>query len=1249
MKRLQFCLVVFAVLALTFSAVAQVSNGQFSGTVLDPTGAAVSGAKITVTNQGTNLTITTTTNSSGNYTARELPVGTYKLTAEAAGFKTVSDNNVVLNAGVIAHVDFKLTLGKASEVVEVTGAAAQVNTEDSKLATTVGAEQVASLPLNGRNIFDLIQMQPGAVNVKNVLSENGHDTVVNGLRENFNGFLLDGVSNKDLSGGVVNTPIQDTVEEFQMLTLNMSAQYGNSAGSVTNVVSKSGTNAWHGSAFEFIRNDALDANNFILNQGGVKRPPLRFNQFGGTFGGAIIKDKLFFFAAYQGDRFLTSSAPSITTVESPAWRDAVAAANPNSVANVLYQSFKPSVDLGADTTFANLDAYVSGGGSPSGNAYTTYLCDSYLSASSGPGSQGLAMAKRLANVIGVTASESAFLSAAGSGCSPLAPQVGTFDRANSAFIDDTVVTSNSRTQDNLFNGNEGSLRIDWNPGSKDRIALSFNSQRSNDEFNTGGLNQNARGFYSPVKNWDPNFRFSLVHTFSPTVLNEFRAGYAATLQKFTAGNPGVPQIYFGDLSVGFGAYSGYPQTFHDNIYTYSDMVSVTRGNHNIKVGGDLRRNIENSQFSVGRPYYYFYDPILFAADAPATESAGVDPGLVANPSAPVAQLAENVRHWRNWEYGIYAQDDWKATRRLTLNLGLRWDVFTRHTEEGNKATTFILGPGTGFVQQVQNANQFFGTGTCIQPVNEFNAILAGECGPGGFAATKQLANPNYKNVGPRVGFAWDVFGNGKTSIRGGFGISYEGTLYNPLSNSRWNPPYYSFNNAEGSQVGGNQLANYGPQSGGTPSFTGPPDPLNYQGVGVQATGNINAWAPTNLNQAVRTGIVLKNLPDPYVYNYFYSIQHEIVPKMILEVNYVGTTGHKLFRAENINRDDGGRLPIGLQLTDNLGRTFTGRADYTTNPVDTSKQINPTGKVNPNYGNLRSWLNVVNSNYSALQVSLKHSGFHGVLFNFDYTYGHAIDNGSTWHSGATSSNGAAAGEGYTTDVEAPALDRGNSIFDIRQRASGNFVWALPFLRNSNTFAGKIGGGWQLNGIVSFQTGAHWEPFTSSSVKFVDASGVSDPACKVAATFVSAGCHNVGGDYNLDGVNNDRPDALAKNVNATHAMWAKGWGASTYDISKGGTFFSIPCGGVGPCIGNLGRNTFVGPKYFDFSPSLIKNFRITEKVNFQFRAESFNVLNHTNFALPGANGAGRNKITSSHFGEAGTVFNPRQLQFGAKISF
>src|SRR5207245_11090675 len=298
MKKLQFCLVAISMLLVALGAFAQVQNGQFTGTVTDPSGAAIPNAKVTVTNMGTNLSVTTTTNQSGLYTARELPIGTYKITAEAKGFKTSSNANLTLNAGTVQRVDVRMELGQAREVVEVSGEAAAVNTEDSKLASTVNATQIANLPLNGRNVYDLIQLGPGAVNVAGVDFENGHSTVVNGLREDFNGFLINGVSNKGLSGGVNNVPIQETVEEFQQLGLNNSAQYGSSAGSVTNLVTKSATNSWHGSVWDFVLHDKLDANYFFNNQLGVPKQTLRFNQVGGTFGGPIVKDKLFFFVSY---------------------------------------------------------------------------------------------------------------------------------------------------------------------------------------------------------------------------------------------------------------------------------------------------------------------------------------------------------------------------------------------------------------------------------------------------------------------------------------------------------------------------------------------------------------------------------------------------------------------------------------------------------------------------------------------------------------------------------------------------------------------------------------------------------------------------------------------------------------------------------------------------------------------------------------------------------------------------------------
>jgi hypothetical protein len=1205
-------------------AIAQVQNGQITGIVTDQSDGVIAHASVRVSNLATGYEADFKSNDAGIYTASELLVGSYLIRVEMTGFKTELVTNLVVNAGTVLRVDLKLVLGKRSETIEVRDAARVVNTETSRLSYTENSNQISNLPLNGRNVYDLIQYQPGATSVGGLMFENAANTVVNGVRESFNGFLINGVDNKGLSGGPVNQPILDTVEEFQVLTLNNAAEFGSSAGAVTNLITKSGTNRLHVSGWEFLRNDLLDANPFFANPGldptDRKRSPLRLNQFGVALSGPLKKDKLFFLAAYQGERFLTSSPGPVFT-ESAQFRSATISAFPNSISALLYSHFPPTARGTPSTT---LRQYI---GTSSGSLFRTfadYLCPANTDgATATPG----AISRKFAALIGVEQADIDQMNSPG-GCpggSPYGlPTSGAFNR-DGEFGDLTISPNKSQLEGNLFDGNETSFRLDYNLNSNSRFFSQINWARSGDKYSDlNGL----RGFTSPSTLTTPSFQISFIHTFSPNLLNEFRAGYARNDSVIAVPLPGVPGIAFDDGTAGFGPDVGNPQSTRENIYSYNDVLSVAHGKHNLKVGGELRRNLENSEMDAGLPTYSFFDPLFFAIDAPYLEDVGVDPGFA---EGKQAQLATSIRHWRNWDAGAFFQDDWKISRGLTLNLGIRYDLHTRSTELNNLATTFIRGPGSDFIDNITT-----GAGQIKDASNpcpgDPKATLAGECGPGGFAAAKNLGPADHDDLGPRLGFAWDVFGNGKTSLRGGFGISYEGNLQKRLSLTRWNPPYYSLNQIS-NFLEGNSDANliYGPVDGSQPTFLGPAPSAQHSGTGPQATGNISGWDPANPQTSGYTAIVFHGgLHDPYVENWFVGLQRELRPKLTVEFNYVGTAGRNLFRAENVNRIPGGLLPEGSCATDNFGRKLCSQVNK--NKAKNGEAINPTGQLNPNYGRLRVWQNSASSIYHSMQVSVRKQLSRGLQFGGNYTYSHSIDDGSSWQSSFTTVNGSAAGDGITTDQTQPGLDRGNSVFDIRHRLTFNYFWELPFFRNSHAMSATMFGGWQWNGIWSFQSGAHWSPFDLQTSSLVPTKGGPQDACN-AATFDPQNCVNVGGDYNLDGEKNDRPNAMANHIHTTHAQWANGFNLPD-------NFFSAPCLG---CVGNLGRNTFIGPNYWSADVSLSKTFALSDKFHVQFRAEAFNVFNHTNFLI------GNNNWRSPFFGMAGGAQAPRNLQFGLKLSF
>jgi outer membrane receptor protein involved in Fe transport len=1188
----------------------QGSSATITGTVTDPSGAVIPGAAVTVLNQATGVDFHQATNSAGVYTVGSLIPGTYTVTVSAKGFKTYANRELVLTVNQILRIDARLEVGSESQTITVEAAAPLVNTEEGRLSAVVTGTQVQNMPLNGRNIYQLMQLLPGAIDATGVNLENadsgGLATNVNGNRLNFNGFLLDGVANKGLTGGSNAQPSPDFVQEFRIMTNDFSAEYGNAGGSITDVSIKSGTNTFHGGAWEYLRNDALNARNFFDSD---KKQLWRQNQFGFDLGGPILKDKLFFFGGYEGERFRTE-VPQQYTVETAGWRQAVQAALPNSTAALLYKDFPaPAPQEMTSTVQEFLDDGVDAWG---GNLYTD-PCFMYDPVNGiGLGSPAFtggpnwgdpqAAADNLARIFGVTQAEhDAIQSNINANCPGMftAPGVQTGTIARDAgmlgLVNAKYPTRNTGV---FYNGDQFTSRIDYQ-GDRTRIfGRFFYSIRKDPNGNT--LTSSIRGFTVPIDVGFPSGAFSIVYSFSPTIVNDFRFGY--TRNKFTALTApdqfGVPQISFDAGDANFGAYNGYPQFFIENVYQYADMVSVVKGKHNLKMGGEVRFNQENSEFNVGRPSYYFMDQAYFAADLPYWEAAGVNPELG---TTGLASLDTNIRAFRNHELGFFIQDDWKITKNLTLNLGLRWDYDSPHTEKYGKATNFIQPPeGLAAV----NCGASVG-GDCVYPPGDTNTPN------GGFIGADRLNKPDKNNFAPRFGFAWDPFGNGRTAIRGGFAITYQADIYNSLSNSRWNLPYYSFNIAcPASWCGYAALPVFAPtnadgtaNTSATPTYGGAPANPGQGPAGLGFAGNLMGWYPTSPNLAYLTGIPdPSGLRNPYVESTFLGIQQELTPTTVLEVNWVGTFGKKLFWAENPNR-----------VVNGFARTTL------VNPCTGTDLSDPDGVgtalLNPCFGTMRTWKNSVNSSYNALQLSVVRKMSRGLAFTSAYTWSHSLDFRSSWH--ALSSGGSAdwlngfGSAGYSMDPDKLFLERGNSNFDIRHRWVTSLVWELPWLRDQRGAAGKVFGGWQTNYDVSFQSGF---PFTIGARQ----------------------------DYNGDGIRSDRPDQPPfGNTFPFHPEdFLRGSGpAGQSRMESLAVLFPAPDGRDG----TLGRNTFPGPGIANFDFSLFKKVAISERFGVQFRAEFFNLFNRVNLYPPTA------RLDSSNFGLSQQAFDPRVIQFGLRLSF
>jgi outer membrane receptor protein involved in Fe transport len=753
-------------LVFAIAAYPQGTTGTFTGVVTDPSGAVVPGTSVMITNKATGVKYNLTTNSAGVFFVTSVPPGDYVIEAKKEGFQTLS-TIASMSVDYTQRVDIRLTIGAQTETITVETAAPMASTEAGRLSAVVTGDTISNMPLNGRNIYDLMQLAPGAVSSSQVNFETGGGTNINGTRMNFNGFLLDGVSATGLSGGTIATPPPDFVGEFRIQTNNFDAQYSNSAGSITDVSTKSGTNEWHGDAFEFVRNDKLNARNFF---DGADKAHFRLNEFGGTAGGPIKREKIFIFGGAELERFRYAS-PAEVQAESPEWRNAVINTLPNSAAALMYKTFPNPLPDHSFQTVADTIA----NGDFGDIAYYLDPCTIYTDLGAGapslangtvPWGNPQIFANNMGKLIGVTADENAAIATniaancAGMGFTAPAMQSGAISRDAPL---EGLVNASGLTQfaGNFYTGSKWITRGDYQ-GDTNRISAKVYYDQLKDP-NPAPIG-NIRGTRNPFTISDMADSFSFVHTFGPNLLNEFQAGYAR--DSFVGSVPkdefGMPSLSFDTAEPHFGSYNGYPQLFIENTFNYKDMVTWVKSKHSLKLGAEYSRNQENSEFNVGRPSYYFFDPLYFAADFPYWEAAGVNPELTGAGGTGSPHVDTNIRAFRNYELGFFVQDDWKVTPRFTLNLGLRWDYFSPHTEKYGKGTKFVT-PSSGLA----SVNcQAFEKGSCLAPEGDTQTPS------GGFTSASGLFPSHYNNWGPRFGFAWDPRGNGKTSLRGGFAIQY---------------------------------------------------------------------------------------------------------------------------------------------------------------------------------------------------------------------------------------------------------------------------------------------------------------------------------------------------------------------------------------------------------------------------------------------------------------------------------------------
>jgi Carboxypeptidase regulatory-like domain len=1166
--NIRFCGLLPVSLSLIIGATAARASitGTISGVVTDPSGSVVPRAEVTVTEVSTGVSQAVQTNDDGVYSFLSLPVGGYRLEVKAGGFQTYVRRDIILNTNDKLRFDVVLQVGQVTQQVEVSTSAVHVETVNTQLGDVIKSGSMEALPLNGRMFTDLLGLQPGVVpefsapGMLNTFATTEQGNVsIGGQRETSNGFLVNGSNvNNALNNGAAVVPNLDSIAEFRVLTGNFDAENGNYSGGLVSVVTKSGTNQFHGSAFEFLRNTNLDARNFYnynnidpatgQEEPGTARGVFQQNQFGGTIGGPIKRDAVFFFADYQGTRTNQGQSSGLIPVPSLAERAGDFAANAGALTGTVIGPYFAQVlsqELGYPVT-AGEHYYAAGCTTSSQCVFPNAVI---------PQSAFSAPATALLKYI------------------PL-PNSGPYFESTANEI---------HTRDDL-----GAFRIDANTRRWGMLS-GYYFIDDNSQFVPFGTN-NTPGFPTANGGRSQLWTFGDTKSFGASALNELHlswnryvyhnnepvGGYPISLSSlgFQEGVPGgitpatpeyesVPSIGFSTFSIGLTGvnYNRYIET-----PAVLDNFSKVIGRHSLKLGGQYVFND-------------FYEPMPLVGGNGFISFNGVETGidfadyLVGAPASFVQEGGFNVDNRRNY-FGTYAQDSWRARPNLTLNYGLRWELFQPWYEKRLQSSTFV-----------------YGVNSTVYPGAPTGYLFPGDNVPGFGKIPNTIARTQHDNFAPRLGFAYSpsasggalgalLGGQGKFSIRGGFGMFYT--------------------NIEGSQqLDETGLAPFDVFTVlGAPLFAAPY--TNRASGAIQPTPFPFTPPPpgsTNFNWA--TYLPLSGYPvpqiiarTPYTENYNLTVQRQFAQSTVLTLGFVGSQAHRLL-APVANNPGNAQLCLSLSQPSDVapgtptcgpfleGTVFT-RADGT--------MVNGTrGPFGPNFGDNYWFTTAANSNYNALQMSVRYNTSR-LSFFASYTYSKSLDNASSLGDKVP----------YPYD---PRLSKGLSTFDETNNFVVSYVYVLPFDRLGRP---RLTSGWRLVGITRFATG------------FPIIMNETDDRSLV-------------GTYGSGGSPFDTPDFLGGNLNFTNPRTAQPYfNTSLFQPEQLG----YP--------GTANRAFFHGPGINNFDIGLQKDLKLTESKTMQFRAEFFNIFNHAQFLNPSGN-------INGAFGIVTNAASPRIGQFAIKFLF